>query len=145
MNEKHLYQPLTLDDGTTIDDVYPQRKVKQAQLILKLGPGSSVLLFLLVLSFTTNLIQAWNQSTNTKIANLSTTVVCFPSVYFTMSAAEKAGTAKLAHNVNVQWVPRPDEQDQEVLLGAISLDDGAIAVTKTWADQNGLGETSVFP
>jgi hypothetical protein len=53
--------------------------------------------------------------------------------------------AKLAHTME-PWMPGPEEhQTKEELLEVISLDNGAIAVTREGAEENGLGLTSVFP
>ncbi|PQE19955.1 Tat pathway signal sequence protein [Rutstroemia sp. NJR-2017a BVV2] len=49
--------------------------------------------------------------------------------------------------MQIDWKFNPGEENssQEELLEAISLDDGAIAVSKDWAIEKGLGETSPFP
>ncbi|KAF4629021.1 hypothetical protein G7Y89_g9130 [Cudoniella acicularis] len=131
MAEKQSYKPLMQDDDISID--YEDLQTKFARKPLFLQPRISMLVILIILlaiSFTTNILQAW--------------------LYNRVKTAETLGLSKyskLRFNTNSVWYVPPEErnQTQEELLEAISLDDGAIVVSKEWAKEMDLAESSIFP
>jgi len=129
MMQKQSYQPLVQGDDACIGAIQSSKKFVRILPCSQITPGMSVLLILLAVSFVSNLMQAWYAIGKTEIHKLSK-------------------YSKLELDSNATWISDLGEETQahwEDRLEAISIDEGIIAVSKEWAEENDLGETSIFP